>query len=162
MGPIQRDRLTVVPLPGTVPSLGTRTAPPQPGADLRFLDLVERACTLRVLGAWAELRSLVCEDAWLESLAARGFAGREASIEAMRFAASGGTYTVLDFEIEALGEEAALVSTSIAQDDRGTAVTTRLHWLLTGRDGLIWRSRSVASRAEAERLLGSEGPGLGM
>ena len=162
MARLGRSRLTVVPPPGTVPPVRDRHAPSRSTPELQFLDVVQLVCTLRVLGAWTELRSLFCDDARLESLAARGLAGRDATIEAMRFAASGDAYTVLDFEIEALGEQAALVSTSIARDDQGDTVTTRIQWLVSGRDGLIWRSRSVSSRAEAEQLLRDEGLGLGV
>jgi hypothetical protein len=130
--------------------------------DLVFLDLVELACTLRVVGAWAELRPLLCEDAKLESIAARGIAGPDATIEAMRFAVSGDVYTVREFEIEAFGEQVALVRTSISHEEQGAPITTAVQWLVSGRDGLIWRSRRVETREEAERILREDGRGLGM
>jgi hypothetical protein len=130
--------------------------------DLVFLDLVELACTLRVVGAWAELRPLLCEDAKLESIAARGIAGPDATIEAMRFAVSGDVYTVREFEIEAFGEQVALVRTSISHEEQGAPITTAVQWLVSGRDGLIWRSRRVETREEAERILWEDGRGLGM
>jgi hypothetical protein len=162
MEPRGRQRLTVVPPPGIVPPVRERRAPRLGSPDLAFLDLVDLVCTLHVVGAWAELRALLCEDARLESIAARGIAGPDATIEAMRFAASGDAYAVRDFEVEAFGEQLALLRASISHEERGTPVTTDVQWLVSGRGGLIWRARRVATREEAERVLGDEGRGLGM
>lgn len=131
-------------------------------AEVGFPDLVALFCNLRILEAWGELRSLLCEDARLESIAARGVAGPEATIEAMRFAASGNANTVRDYEIEAVGDDAVLVRASISRDEQGVAVTTSVLWVVSGRDGLIWRSRIVSTRDEAEHILGENGRGLGM
>jgi len=60
MAPQSRN-LTVLPPPIALPSL--RQAPEVVPASLDFLDLVEVFCSLRVLEAWAELRTLLCEDA---------------------------------------------------------------------------------------------------
>jgi len=160
MAPQARNRLTVLPPPTAVPAL--RQAPEVVPAVLDFLDLVEVFCSLRVLEAWAELRTLLCEDARLESIAARGVAGPTGTIEAMRFAASGNAYTVRDFEIEALGDEAALVRASISREEHAMTVMTSVHWLVSGHQGLIWRARIVADMDEAERLLRETGPGLGI
>jgi len=73
--------LTVVPPPGIVPPVCGRQSSGHVPPDLVFLDLVDLVCTLRVVGAWAELRPLLCEDARLESIAARGIAGPDATIE---------------------------------------------------------------------------------
>jgi hypothetical protein len=161
MAPSSRSRLTVLPTPGAVTSLRDRRAQ-EVSAGLDFLDLVEVFCSLRILEAWAEMRSLLCEDARLESVASRGVAGPAATIEAMRFAASGSAYTVRDFEIEALGDEAALVRTSISREEHAMTVMTSVHWLVSGRHGLIWRSRLVEDRDEAESVLFENGPGLGV
>ena len=160
MAPQARNRLTVLPKPIAVPSL--RQAPEVVPASLDFLDLVEVFCSLRVLEAWAELKTLLCEDARLESIAARGVAGPAATIEAMRFAAAGNAYTVRDFEIEALGDEAALVRASISREEQPMTVMSSVHWLVSGRQGLIWRARMVADMDEAERVLRESGPGLGI
>jgi hypothetical protein len=162
MEPRARHGLTVVPPPGIVPPLRERQTARRVAPDLVFLDLVELVCTLRVVGAWAELRLLLCDDARLESIAARGVAGPDATIEAMRFADSGDVYTVREFEIEAFGEQVALVRASISHDEEGVPVTTAVQWLVTGRRGLIWRSRTVETREEAERILRDDGHGLGM
>ena len=164
MGPLGRQRLTVVrPLGAVVPVRAERTNGQAP-ADLGFLDLVEMFCTLRILEAWkVELRLLLCDDARVESIAARAVAGPESTIEAMRFAAAGNAYTVREFEVETLGAEAALVSASISHDDQQVlSVMTRVNWVVSGRDGLIWRARIVATRQEAERILESYGPDLGL
>ena len=160
MAPPSRNRLTVLPPPGL--SRRSARAPAVVPAGLDFLDLVEVFCSLRILEAWAEMRSLLCEDARLESIAARGVAGPAATIEAMRFAASGNAYTVRDFEIEALGDDAALVRASISHEEQAMTVMTSVHWLVSGRHGLIWRARIVADRDEAERVLRENGPGLGV
>jgi hypothetical protein len=133
-------------------------APVGPG----FVDLVESCCLLRILEAWAELRSLLHDEARLESIAARGVAGPQATLEALRFASSGNAYVVRDFEVEPLGEEAALVRASISYSDRDVTVMTPVESLVSGCDGLIWRWRIVSSRAEAERILKDEGPELGL
>jgi hypothetical protein len=105
---------------------------------------------------------LLCDDARVESIAARAVAGPESTIEAMRFAAAGNAYTVREFEVETLGAAAALVSASISHDDQVVSVMTRVNWVVSGRDGLIWRARIVATRQEAERILESYGPDLGL
>jgi hypothetical protein len=162
MEPHPRHHLTVVPPPGIVPPVRERQPSGHVLVDLVFLDLVDLVCTLQVVGAWAELRQLLCEDARLESIAARGIAGPDATIEAMRFAAAGAVYTVREFEVEALGQELALVSATIAQTKQGVLVSTAVHSLVSGRDGLIWRSRKVENRDEAERIVRKHGRGLGM
>ena len=162
MGPLGRQRLTVVPPLAAVSPVRQLRPPSLVPAGLGFLDLVEMFCTLRILEAWAELRSLLSDDARVESIAARGVAGPEATIEAMRFAAAGNAYTVREFEVEALGEAAALVFASISQDDQALSVMTRVHWVVSGRDGLIRRARIVATREEAERILKSYGSDLGL
>jgi len=162
MGPLGRQRLTVVPPLGSVAPVRDSRALGQVAGDLGFLDLVELFCTLRILEAWVELRSVLSDDARVESIAARGVAGPESTIEAMRFAAAGNAYTVREFEVEALGAEAAFVTASICHDDQALSVMTRVHWALTGRGGLIWRARIVATREEAERILQSYGPDLGL
>jgi hypothetical protein len=157
----QTRNLTVLPPPIALPSL--RQAPEVVPASLDFLDLVEVFCSLRVLEAWAELRTLLCEDARLESIAARGVAGPAATIEAMRFAAAGNAYTVRDFEIAALGDEAALVRASISREEQQPmTVMSCVHWLVSGRQGLIWRARMVSDMDQAERVLRESGPGLGI
>jgi hypothetical protein len=162
MGPPERNRLTIVPPPPSIPPVrgerGLGVAP----ASVGFLEVVESWCRLRVLEAWAELRLLVCEDARLESIAARGVAGPDATIEAMRFAASGDGFTVRDFEIEALETDVVLVRASTSHSERDVSVLTSVQWLVSGRDGLIWRARIVASRAEAELVLRDEGHALGV
>jgi hypothetical protein len=162
MGSAERGRVAVVPPPGSVPPVRLRLAPSLAPAEVGFLDLVELFCSLRILEAWAELRSLLREDARLESIAARGVAGPDATIEAMRFAASGNAYTVRDFQIEAVGEHAALVRASISRREQVVGVMTSIQCLVSGRNGLIWRSRIVPSREDAERILAEEGCGLGM
>ena len=109
MGPLERNRLAIVPPPSIVPSVRRERSLDVVPAGLGLLDLVESLCRLRVLEAWAELRLMLCDDARLESIAARGIAGPEATIEAMRFAAAGDRFTVCDYEIEPLEKDAALV-----------------------------------------------------
>jgi hypothetical protein len=160
---LHERHLTVVPPPGIVPPLLDEQPPSgHVLVDLVFLDLVDLVCTLRVVGAWAELRQLFCEDARLESIAARGIAGPDATIEAMRFADAGAVYTVREFEVEALGQQIALVSATIAQADQGALVSTVVRSLVSGREGLIWRSRTVETREEAMRIAREHGRGLGM
>jgi len=89
-------------------------------------------------------------------------AGPAATIEAMRFAAAGNAYTVRDFEIEALGDEAALVRASISREEQPMTVMSSVHWLVSGRHGLIWRARMVSDMDQAERVLRESGPGLGI
>ena len=163
MAPSSRGRLMVVPSPaGDAPvrsaSRGELGLVP---ADFAFLEVVEVFCSLRVLEAWAELRSLLCDDARLESIAADGVAGAEGTIEAMRFAAAGEAYVIRSYEIEALAEEAVLVLASISQLEGAVAVVTTARWLVTGRDRLIWRSRMVPSREEAAEMLDLHGLALG-
>jgi hypothetical protein len=154
--------LTVVPPPGIVQPGRERQPRRRVPPDLAFLDLVDLACTLRVVGAWAELRPLLREDARLESIAARGIAGADATIEAMRFADSGDAYTVREFEVEALARQVALVRATISHTAQAESSTTVVQWLVSGRDGSIWRSRKVVGRREAERILRDAGRGLGM
>jgi hypothetical protein len=161
MGPSDH-RLTIVPpLSRHSLALLPRELAASP-ASTGFLELVESFCRLRVIEAWAELRLCLRDDARLESIAARGVAGPEATIEAMRFAASGNAYAVRDFEIEAVGEQAALVRASISHEERGVVVVSSTLWVVSGRDGLIWRSRVVATREVAKRTLRDEGDELGM
>jgi hypothetical protein len=160
MGP--RDRLTIVPRSPSIAPIRAQRGLGVAPAGLGFVELVESCCTLRILEAWAELRSLLHDDARLESIGARGVAGPQATLEALRFAASGNRYVVRDFEVEALGKEAALVRASISYPERDVTVVTSVESLVSGRDGLLWRSRIVASRAEAERILRDEGPELGL
>ena len=68
------SRLTVVP-PSQQSSVSRTPVFGAVSPGLGFLDLVEVFCTLRILEAWAELRTLLCDDARLESIAARGVAG---------------------------------------------------------------------------------------
>jgi hypothetical protein len=162
MEPPVTRRLTVVPPPGIVPPVREWQLREHMPPDLVFLDLVDLVCTLRVVGAWAELRSLLCEDARLETIASRGIAGPDATIEAMRFAAAGDAETVREFEVESLAEQVALVRAAISRAGQDEPDTTVLEWVVSGRDGLIWRSRRVESRDEAERILRDSGRGLGM
>ena len=92
----------------------------------------------------------------------QGVAGPQATLEALRFAMSGNAYVVRDFGVEPLGKESTLVRASISYPERDVTVVTSVESLVTGRDGLIWRSRIVASGAEAERILRDEGPELGL
>lgn len=164
MAPSPRDRLTVVPSPaGVAPvrsaSRGELGLVP---ADFAFCEVIEVFCSLRVLEAWAEMRSLLCDDARLESIAADGVAGADGTIEAMRFAAAGEAYVIRGYEIEALAEDAVLVQASISQQEGTVAVVTTVRSLVCGRDRLIWRSRRVRSCEEAVEMLDLHGLALGL
>jgi len=152
----------IVPPPPSIAPFRPQRGPGLAPVGLGFVDLVESCCTLRILEAWAELRSLLHDDARLESIAARGVAGPQAKLEGLRFASSGNAYVVRDFVVEPLGNESALVRASISYPERDVTVMTSVESLVSGRDGLIWRSRIVASGAEAERILRDEGPALGL
>jgi hypothetical protein len=161
MGPTQRTPLTVVPASQSGLPVPRRRTLGLVSVEPGFVDVVEAFCSLRILEAWAELRLLLRDDARLESIAARGVVGPEATIEAMRFAAAGNAYSVRDFDIEPVGDNAALLRASISHEEQAVGVVTSIRWLVTGREGRIWRSRIVATREEADRLLLEEGPGLG-
>jgi hypothetical protein len=114
------------------------------------------------MGAWRELRSLVAEDARLESVEAGGVAGACATIEAMRFAAAGETSVVDAFELESLGQEAVVVCASIMDAGNVERAPRLPRWLVTGQAGLIWRARIVQSRGDAESMLRVHGIRLGL
>jgi hypothetical protein len=166
MGPPARDRLTIVPPPTGVPPVRARSRSPLrlvAGPDTMSLpELVKSFVCLRRLEAWPELRSLLADDALLESIAAAGVAGPDATIEAMRFAAAGETHTVDAYELESLDDDALLVDCSLVRKRGGAEVTTVVRSLVTGRAGLIWRAQTVHSRADAEAILRRHGLDLGI
>jgi hypothetical protein len=166
MGPPARDRPTIVPPPTGVPPVRARNRWPlrlvAGTGTVSLVELVETFVCLRRLEAWPELRSLLADDALLESIAAAGVAGPDATIEAMRFAAAGETYTVDTYELESVGDDALLVDCSLVRRRNGAEVPSAVCSLVTARAGLIWRGRTVQSRADAEAILCLHGRDLGM
>lgn len=127
-----------------------------------FGSTVDLFCRLRMLKAWPELRRLLAEDARLESVAARGIAGPDHTVEAMRFAATREGMTVEQCELEHLPAFDAVLVT--ARVHAPSCIPDRCHvtWLATGQERLIRRARLVAGREEAELILEREGCDLGV
>lgn len=126
-----------------------------------FVDLIDVFCRLRLLERWSELRLLLSDDARIESVAARGVAGPGETVEAMRFASAGESLVIDDYEIEALGDQAALVRVGVRRSRREGG-ELELFWLVTGEAGLIRRARLVVSAEDAQRILADEGAGIGL
>ena len=157
---------------------GLRALPPPPSAarvrgrgELRlvetlhqtsFAQIVEIFCRLRLAEAWAEMRSLLSDDARLEWVAAAGVGGPRETIEVMRFASAGGLSLIEEYAIETLADDAVLVHGWPSQPGGTAPSPDESGWLVTGDDGLIRRSLMVASRAEAEHVLEHLGPELGL
>jgi len=128
---------------------------------IHFVEVVELFCRLLVLEEWPEMRGLLSGDARLESIAALGVAGPGETIEAMRFASAGETYTIDGYELEPLDGEAVLLQARIRHTQAGDCEALAM-WLVTGRNGLIRRARIVASREQALEVLARDGHELGV
>jgi hypothetical protein len=131
---------------------------PVPEAVMAF----ERAFTRR---NWPELRRLCHDEARLESLASGRVLGPDETIEAMRSAALGGLYVMSRWRTEPLDPEAVLIFAHMRHQHPGSGfriTDSNYVWVMTCRDGLVWRVKVCSDRDTALRLFAEHGRSLGM
>lgn len=132
--------------------------------DTSACGLVRRLWSAFEARDWDRLRSLYHPDARLSAVASnRTPLTREQFVEALRAAAGDELYSAAWYGCQAVGEECAIVSGSVRSrlPDGGFSVST-LYWLMTFRDGLLYRSAVCPSFAEAESTYRAAGVTLGL
>jgi hypothetical protein len=126
---------------------------------LRLLEAITEAFTTR---DWASLRALYHDDARISSVAAGDrILGADELMEILAGIESG-SYATDDAETVALGDDAVVVWGLVRQRYETETRFTPNAWVLTFRDGLVWRSRAYSSVDEARRAYEADGAGLGL
>jgi hypothetical protein len=111
---------------------------------------------------WTTLRSLYDDDARISSVAAgQRVLGPDELMEVLSQLDVGSYYTD-GADTVALDDQAVVVCGLARQRGDGETRFTRSAWLLTFRDGLVWRSKAYPSIEEARAAYEEHGPGLGM
>jgi hypothetical protein len=111
---------------------------------------------------WERLRSLYHDQARISSVAA---GDRILSADELIEVLAGieeGSYSTDDAATEALDQYAVVVSGLVRQRDDVGSMFTWSAWLLTFRDGLVWRSKAYRSPEEARAEYHEHGVDLGM
>ena len=126
---------------------------------LRLLRTISDAFESR---EWSTLRSLYHDEARITAVATGDrILSPDELIEVLSSTESG-SYATDDAETEALAENAVVVSGLVVQRGDGETTFTPSTWVLTFRDGLVWRSKAYASVDEARAAYAADGSDLGM
>lgn len=145
------------------------TMQPDVGSDLpeippaRSLSLVEAVAEAFDGADWEALRALYHDDALLCTMAAHErIVGPDELIEVFS-ALDSTTYQIGDTHTEAVDDHAVIVSGPLRypQESGDTAYATK-SWILTFKDGLVFRSNSYPSPERARTAYLQYGIGLGM
>jgi hypothetical protein len=114
----------------------------------------------------AALRRCFHETARIESVAAGGVFDLDESLARIAAAVKGGLYSPGTWEFEEVAPDVVLSWTNVRHAPPGGrvghTVDTPLIWLMTGREGLIWRVRVFRERGEALETLAEHGLALGI
>jgi aminoglycoside phosphotransferase (APT) family kinase protein len=149
---------------GTVRPRGLSLVPPSPEADL--LELLARFEHAHKRRLWDEMRECFHDEARIESVAAGGVLGPAETVDAVRAAFDEGIYSMSDWELEQLGDpDAALAWAGVRHRPAGSPARisdATIYWLVTGRDGLVWRVRIFRDRSSALSHLARTGHSLGL
>jgi hypothetical protein len=117
-------------------------------------------------GGGEGLRRCFHDDARIESVAAGAILGADESVRAIEAAFRDGVYSPGAWEFEEIRPDAVLSWTSVRHRPPGVPkgrVSDELrYWMMTGREGLIWRVRVFRNRAAALEVLERQGPTLGI
>jgi hypothetical protein len=150
--------------PGSVRPRGLSLVPPSPQPDL--LELLGRFEHAHKRRLWEAMRECFHDEARIESVAAGGVIGTTETVDAIRAAFDEGIYSMSDWELEQLGDpDAALVWAGVRHRPPGSAARisdATIFWLVTCRDGLVWRVRIFRDRASAVSHLTRTGRSLGL
>ena len=129
------------------------------------------AQALRLLGAishafktrdWTALRGLYHDDALILSVAAGERILTPDELSNVLAAIEVSAYSTADAETEAFDENAVVVSGLVRQRDEIETIFIPSAWVLTFKDGLVWRSRAYDSVEAARTAYAEEGVDLGM
>jgi ketosteroid isomerase-like protein len=126
---------------------------------LRLLDAISEAFTT---SDWARLRSLYHDDARIWSVAGGDRVLSADELIDVLSRTEGWSYSTDGARTEALDENAVVVLGIARQRIEAEAVFISSAWLLTFRDGLVWRSRAYRSLAEARTAYDELGVDLGL
>ena len=92
--------------------------------------------------------------------------GPDETVKAIEAAFADGVYSPGTWEFEEHSPDVVLSWTSVRHRTpsgrAGQLSDGRLFWLMSGRDGLIWRCRVFRTRAATLEALERHGPGLGL
>jgi ketosteroid isomerase-like protein len=129
----------------------------------RSLELIEAVAEAFGNGDWDALRSLYHDDALLCTMAAHErIVGPDELVEIFA-ALDSTTYQIGDTQTEAIDDQAVIVSGPLRypQESGDTAYAAK-SWLLTFKDGLVFRSNSYASPERARTAYLQYGIDLGI
>jgi hypothetical protein len=114
---------------------------------------------------WDDFRACFHPEAKIESVAAGAVLGPAETVAAVESAIDDGVYAMSEWTIETLEPEVVLAWAGVRQ--RGRAHPKQISdgmvfWLVTGRDGLMWRVRTFRDRDAATAHLATHGHTLGL
>ena len=128
----------------------------------RALTLLDAISDTFATSDWAALRGLYDDGALIVSVAGGDRVLNADELIEILSAVEGGSYGINDAETEALDDNAVVVS-GLVRERHGTEATfTPNAWVLTFREGLVWRSRAYASVDEARAAYAEYGLSLGL
>lgn len=126
---------------------------------LTLLDAISDTFTTR---DWAALRALYHDDARIVSVAGGNRVLSADALMEILSAVESGSYGTNDAETEALDDSAVVVSGVVRERHGSEATFTPNAWVLTFRDGLVWRSRAYPSVDDARAAYAEYGLDLGL
>jgi hypothetical protein len=117
--------------------------------------------------AWRDMRECFHDEALIESVAAGKALGPDETVAAIRSAFADGIYAMSDWTIEPLPDNPNIVIAWAgvrhrARDGTGRISDATVYWLVSGRDGLMWRVRIFGDRTTTLQQLERHGPTLGL
>jgi hypothetical protein len=130
-------------------------------AEARALRLLESISDAFATRDWELLRSLYDDRARIVAVAAgEGVLDPDQLIQVLS-ASEPGSYSTDDAQTEALDAQAVVVWGIARQREVGETTFTPSAWLLTFRDGLVWRSKAYRSVDAARSAYREHGLDLG-
>jgi ketosteroid isomerase-like protein len=111
---------------------------------------------------WTTLRSLYRDDARITAVAAGHRTLSPDELVEVLSAAESRSYATDDAETAALDENAVVVWGLVVQRDEGATTFMPSAWVLTFRDGLVWRSKAYESVDEGRAAYAAYGLDLDM
>jgi hypothetical protein len=126
---------------------------------LRLLRAISDAFATR---DWTALRALYHDEALILSVAAGERILTADELIDVLAATDVKTYSTDDAETEALDENAVIVAGLVRERDEAEVMYAPSAWVLTFKDGLVWRSRAYSSVEKARAGYAEDGIDLGM
>jgi hypothetical protein len=148
--------VTVDPLPWP------RDSAPEPSGHRRFLEVVTRFEAAHTCHDLDAFRSFLHEEALIESIAGGGVRTADETVEGVRSAFAAGVYSKGDWEFEEVAEDVVLAAAPIRYATENGLRDRVNYWLITGRDGLVWRIRIFRARTDALAYFDEHGHSLGL